>query len=113
MPSAAFDPYRQSDAPEIDYEEIERDVSSEPFDRVAFALEVLTRLSPRRVTVAVVHGKRVQVQAGRAWGGRPGERWALLSVTPNASRRAIAAAVASLGGVRVAPWELDVLSHAG
>ena len=107
--ASPLDPYRRGDAPEIDFESIERDVSSEPFDRVAFALEVLARLRPPRVTVAVCPGRRMRVEAGRAWGRAPGERWALLSVSPNASRRAIAAAVVGLGGVSLGPYELDLL----
>ena len=106
---SVLDPYRKSDAPEIDYADAERDGSRECFDRVAFAHEVLARLRPHQITVAVCNGPRLFVQAGRAWGRTPGERWALLSVTPSTSRRAIAIAVAALGGVDVAPWELDVL----
>jgi hypothetical protein len=50
------------------------------------------------------------VEVGRQWGGARGERWAVLSVPMNASRRAIANAVLSLGdGTAPRPWTLDVL----
>src|SRR5690242_5724200 len=105
------DPYRKSEAPEVDYVDAEAEVSSERFDRVAFAMEALARLGPPNVTVAVCRGDRIRVETGRAWGAAPGSRWALLSVSPYASRRAIAFAVATLGGVAPAPWVLDVLAR--
>ena len=103
------DPYRRGDAPEVDYADAETEVSSERFDRVAFALEALARLGPPKLKVAVCQGDRMRVESGRVWGDTPGNRWALLSVSPRSSRRAIAFAVATLGGVPPAPWVLDAL----
>jgi hypothetical protein len=81
-------------APEIDRELDE--TSDERFDRTEFALEALEILRPRQTTVAVCEGARLRVESGRAWGRAPGERWAVLAVTPTASRRAIMTAVAAL-----------------
>jgi hypothetical protein len=83
--------------------------SSERFDRVAFAERALALLRPPPHTiVAVCEGRsRVKVASGRTW-GRPGERWAMVSVPPNASRRAIALAVAEIADAST-PWALDVL----
>ena len=54
--------------------------------------------------------RRVRVQAGRQWGAAEArERWAILSVPFNASRRAIASAILELGVDRPRPFALDVL----
>ncbi len=83
--------------------------SSERFDRIAFAERALALLRPPRTRVALCEGRtRVRVEAGRAWGRATGERWAIVSVPPNASRRAIAVAVAELAE-RPLPYALDVL----
>jgi hypothetical protein len=71
------------------------ETSDERFDRTEFAMEVLELLRPSRTTVAVCHGARLRVECGRTW-GRPDERWAVLAITPTASRRAITTAVAAL-----------------
>ena len=85
--------------------------SSESFDRIAFAERALALVRPPRTTVAICPGaRRVRVQAGRQWGAPLGDRWAILSVPMNASRRAIASAVLDLGdGTVPRPWALDVL----
>lgn len=85
--------------------------SSESFDRIAFAERALALVRPPRTTVAICPGaRRVRVQAGRQWGAPLGDRWAILSVPMNASRRAIASAVLELGdGTVPRPWALDVL----
>ena len=84
--------------------------STEVFDRVAFAQRALALVRPRATTVAICPGaRRVSLQAGRQWGGEPGERWAILSLPRDASRRAIASAVLELGSTRSRPWALDVL----
>jgi hypothetical protein len=83
--------------------------STERFDRLAFAERALSLVRPPRTTVALCEGRsRVKVEAGRAWGRARGERWAIVSVPPNASRRAIAVAVAGLAG-KNEPYVLDVL----
>jgi hypothetical protein len=79
------------------------ETSDEPFDRAELALQALAILRPRRTTVAVCMGHRMRVDAGRMWGrgergerGEREERWALLVVSPCASRRAVVTAVATL-----------------
>jgi hypothetical protein len=84
--------------------------SSERFDRIAFAERALALVRPPDTTVAICPGsRRVRVQAGRQWGAAPAQRWAILSVPHDASRRAIASAVLELGGATSRPWALDVL----
>lgn len=93
--------------------EIERaklESSSEAFDRMSFAERALEIVAPARTTVALVPGVfRVRVETGRRWGR--GGRWAMVSVPPRASRRAIALAVAGLAEEPLRPWVLDVLLH--
>jgi hypothetical protein len=102
--------------PRIELERIEHaedpsQISSESFDRIAFAQRALALVRPLGTTVAIREGhRRVHVSAGRQWGhGDRDARWAILSVPRNASRRAIATAVLDLvnGGPRA--WALDVL----
>jgi hypothetical protein len=102
--------------PRIELERIEEvdeqsQSSTESFDRIAFAERALALVRPPRTTVAICPGsRRVRVEAGRQWGAPRGDRWAVLSVPENASRRAIANAVLELGdGTAPRPWALDVL----
>ena len=86
------------------------EVSTERFDRVAFAQRALDLVRPKRMTVAVCHGAtRLRVEAGRLWGKGEGERWAMVCVPSTASRRAIALAVVALAGSSADPYVLDVL----
>lgn len=97
---------------ELDPEDVLVETSDEAFDRLAFAEEALRRLPPSRTTVALCRGlTRVRVETGRAWDQEdPRGRWAILSVPPRASRRAITVAVAALAGPRRAePYVLDTL----
>ncbi len=85
--------------------------SSESFDRMAFAEEVLGRLKPRQTRIALCRGlSRVRVEKGRLW---PSDslRWALLSIPPHASRRAITLGVLELcrGSSEIEPFVLDSL----
>ncbi|HEY5146980.1 MAG TPA: hypothetical protein VII82_09445 [Polyangiaceae bacterium] len=102
------------------------DTSDERFDRGAFARRAIELVRPRRMTVAICEGAtRLRVESGRLW-GRPlavpcdpedsaeacgeacDEKWALLAIPADASRRAIALAVAGLAhGARA--YALDVL----
>jgi hypothetical protein len=86
------------------------ETSSERFDRAAFARRALDLIRPDNTTVAVCEGAgRLRLESGRVW-GRGSRRWALLAVSPCASRRAIALAVANLArGPR--EYALDVLLH--
>jgi hypothetical protein len=80
------------------------ETSSERFDRAAFARHALDLVRPRNTTVAICEGaRRLRLESGRMWGRRPAgsppdqeERWAMLLISPDASRRAIALAVAEL-----------------
>jgi len=95
------------------FEEVDEafQTSTESFDRIAFARRALALVRPPSTTVAICAGARhVSVESGRQWGGAPAERLAVLAIPPNASRRAIAAAVLELTGAGPArPWALDVL----
>lgn len=101
--------------PRIELERVElaedpADVSSESFDRVAFAERAVALVKPPRMRVAICEGaRRMRVSSGRQW-GKPGVTWAMVMIPPNASRKAIAAAVLSLhDGGDVSAWSLDVL----
>ena len=88
--------------------------SNERFDRFAFAARALELLALERTTVALCEGRaQVRVESGRQWGRRRGERWAVLSIPPRASRRAIAIAVAELAAKSYAPYVMDVLLRYG
>ena len=96
---------------EGEHERASAESSDEAFDRVAFAERALSILRPPpKTTVAICEGRsRVRVDAGRTW-GKAGERWAMISVPPKASRRAIALAVAQIAETADrAPWAFDVL----
>ena len=102
--------------PRIELERIEEvddasEIGAESFDRIAFAERALSLVRPAKTTVAICPGaRRVRVIAGKQWGGEQGQRWAILSVPSNASRRAIASAILELGdGSAPRPWALDVL----
>jgi hypothetical protein len=91
-------------------EAIPVDISTERFDRMAFARRAVAVVRPRKTTVAFCEGGyHVRVVAGRQWGRGEGERWAIVSVPRTASRRAIALAVADLAGEGPAPYVLDLL----
>ncbi len=91
-------------------EKIEVEISTERFDRIAFAQRALDLLRPPRTRVVLCEGiHRLRVQAGRRWGEPEAERWALVSVPPTASKRAIALAMTELAGRPGAPYVMDVL----
>jgi hypothetical protein len=99
-------------APDIDadVDRVASETSQEPFDRIAFARRALELVRPVQTRVALcdgARGMRVRVEAGPVWGRRP-ERWAVLAIPAQASRRAIALAVAELAGVPRA-YAFDVL----
>src|SRR5438477_7139791 len=86
------------------------ETSSERFDRLAFAERALRLVRPPHTTVALCAGAqgsraRVKLDAGRSWGASDARaRWAILSVPPTASKRAIAVAVAGLAGPAHEPY---------
>ena len=83
--------------------------SFEAFDRVAFVHRALDLLRPPKTKIVICAGRQLRVESGRAWGEGDGQRWALVSVPPRASKRSLALAVASLAGPEARPWALDVL----
>ena len=110
MPRIEFDPWAEE---RLDEEHDADARSSEEFDRFAFASRALALVRPVKTTVAISVSpdggrRRVKVSSGRQWTGDPAERWAILSIPRDASRRAIAHAVLDLAGA-ARPWALDVL----
>lgn len=89
------------------------EASNEAFDRMSFARRALALIDPAFSKIALCEGIfRVRVETGRAWGDPRGGRWALVSVPPRASRKAIALAMAELADANVRPYVLDVLLSA-
>jgi hypothetical protein len=84
------------------------EISDERFDRTAFARRAIDLVQPLRTTVALCEGaSRVRVESGRVW-GRGDERWAMIAIPAQASRRSIALAVMQLAG-GAQPYTIDVL----
>ena len=81
--------------------------SSESFNRVAYAIQLLRLLNPP-LTVAV-YGNRgpLRIERGRALGGQ--RAWALLGVPAHATRESIARALVELSGLEREPFLLDLL----
>jgi len=88
------------------------ETSRERFDRLKFAQRALELLGPRQTRVAIGPSRRMMIESGTAWTRGDGARWATLYVPDDASRRAIAVAVLSLGGAAVTPYAMDVLMNA-
>jgi hypothetical protein len=81
--------------------------STESFNRVAYAVQLLRLLNPP-LTVAV-YGNRGQlrIERGRALGAE--SAWALFGVPPHATRESIAQALVELSGLDREPFLLDLL----
>jgi hypothetical protein len=80
------------------------------FDRVAFAMEALDRLRPRRMTVAVYTSvSMMRVEKGRDLRRGEGATWAIVGIPPHASREQIAYALAELAGVESVPYAVQML----
>lgn len=100
-------PYRERER-----EESRDETSSESFDRMAFAESALSLLRPRHTRVALCParpGAPARVEIGRAWGQGAEARWALVTIPANASRGAIARAVAALANASSPPYAVDIL----
>ena len=84
--------------------------STESFNRVAYAIQLLKVLKPP-LTVAV-YGNRSQlrVERGRALGAE--SAWALFGVPPHATRESIARALVELSGLEREPFLTDLLCAA-
>jgi hypothetical protein len=89
---------RLPDGAYVDREPAGEETSDERFDRAAFARRALDLIGTPGTTVAICEGaRRLRVESGPLWGRRPPrERWAMLAISPTASRRAIALAVAEI-----------------
>ena len=110
MPAAFKPEYTLDITPERD--QLANEVSNEHFDRAAFARQALELVRPLRTIVAICEdATRVRLETGPQW-RRRGEAWALLAIPRNASRRAIALAIAQLSNVPRA-WTLDLLLGTG
>ncbi len=110
MPTRPFSSFHDEARDRADIAEESRD----EFDRIAFAMSALDHVLPRRMTVAVCRGRsRLRVESGRAWGRGEGARWAMVSIPPRASRKAIVLALMGLRGAPEepgpSPYILDVL----
>jgi hypothetical protein len=81
--------------------------SSQSFNRIAYALELLKLLNPPLTVVVYASQRQVQVEQGRALGDQPA--WALCGVPPHASRASIARALVKLSGLDGAPFLVDLL----
>ena len=80
------------------------------FDRIAFAMRILRRLRPRRMTVAVYEAvSSLQVQRGRDDRRGAGATWAMVGIPPHASREHIAYALVELAGVASVPYAIQAL----
>jgi hypothetical protein len=86
--------------------------STEQFDRIAFAMLLLSKLPLHRITVAVYerHGA-LSVERGRSLPRSP--TWAMIGIPPYASREHIALAVAEIAGVERIPFVVDLLARQG
>ncbi|MFO0679025.1 MAG: hypothetical protein U0169_21025 [Polyangiaceae bacterium] len=95
----------------VERDEVSAEWSSESFDRIAFAESLLERLRPTATRIALCRGlTKVRTESGRLW-PETRTRWALLSIPPHASRRAIAFGIVELcrGAEDFDPWVLDAL----
>lgn len=80
------------------------------FDRIAFAMQALHRLRPKRMKVAVYSAvKTLHVESGRDLRRGEGATWAMVGIPPHASREHIACALAELAGVASVPYAVRLL----
>jgi hypothetical protein len=82
--------------------------SSESFNRIAYAMELLQLLNPPLKVVVFGNSRRVFVERGRGLGAEG--PWALLGVPPHATRESIVRVLAELSGLERAPFLIDLLS---
>jgi len=81
--------------------------SSESFNRLSYALQLLKILNPPLKVAVYGHRRRLLVERGRALGDQ--SAWALLGVPPDATRESIARALAELSGLERTPFLVDLL----
>ncbi|HEX4336616.1 MAG TPA: hypothetical protein VH062_11925 [Polyangiaceae bacterium] len=83
---------------------------TEEFDRLAFAIQVIRVLRPRKLSVAVYRRyAELRIECVRDLRGGDGARWAMVGIPSRASRAQIAHALADLAGVADIPYAIDVL----
>jgi hypothetical protein len=84
--------------------------SVERFDRIAFAMLLLSKVPLHRMTVAVYERRGdLRVERGRRMPQSP--TWAMIGIPPYASREHIALAVAEIAGVARVPFVVDLLAR--
>jgi hypothetical protein len=98
----------------LQWAELERDhattESDETFDRIAFAMRLLRILAPKNLTVIFHQSYRsVRVERGRDWARGAAAAWAMVGISPRASREVIALAMAEVAGVERVPFVVDLL----
>jgi hypothetical protein len=106
-----------NDEGRLEWRQVERESSfaesDEAFDRMAFAMRLVRLLRPKDMTVIFhesYHG--VRVERGRDYGRGGAATWAMLGISPKASRERIALAVAEVAGVERVPFIVDLLVRA-
>jgi hypothetical protein len=88
-------------------------VSTEEFDRVAFARRVLDVLRPRGVRVLLRDGRHeFVVEQGRLWTADDA-RWAIVAIPRFASREEITWSLVELIGYTPGPYRFDVMRVVG
>jgi hypothetical protein len=98
----------------LEWRDLERETSfgasSERFDRMAYAMHLVRLLRPRELTVVFHESYReVRVERGRDYARGGAARWAMIGISQNASRKAIALAVAEAVGIERVPFIVDLL----
>jgi hypothetical protein len=81
--------------------------SSEPFDRIAYAMALVRLLKPRMTVAVYSRSHYVHVERGRQLNAH--EPWAILGVPPHATRESIASAVVELSGLSRESFLVDLL----
>jgi len=99
----------------LEWAEHERDdaaESNETFDRIAFAMRLLRVLAPKNLTVVFHESYRsVRVERSHSFARATGARWAMVGISPRASRQVIALAMAEVAGVERVPFVVDLLAR--
>ncbi len=82
--------------------------STESFDRIAYAIQLLALLNPPLKVAVYRNSRQLLVERGRALGTEAA--WALFGVPPHATRESIVRALAELSGLANTPFLVDLLS---
>jgi hypothetical protein len=80
------------------------------FDRMVYARRVLDTLRARFVDVLLFEStSELRVERGRCWAAGPPYTWAVVGVSPNATREEIALCLLEVAGVEQTPFVLQTL----